>query len=345
MLQKCQRFLSIQKAKADDSDSEEKNVNNEGKKSGILQNLNQNKSDDENKNKRIISLQANFVNYLFQLILIIIIMESYYITLYVYSKIYLSRSWSMTIDFNTINRKGAINMYIQNNLKELIHMNATTRIAGNLAIPYLTTYYGSLQVEEEELIQNITNNQKFYTNEVVAYFNKLYFSSICEMPEIQNDSSQYELCKNFDHGILKQGMHEANYKYFSYLQGLFKDFLSSDRSLSELIRIYNTKTTDYAVQFAFTFSLILHNRLVEIFRLNIDSFFSTILNVLLSLLISFIIVLLVILIYLNLVLIRQVQIELWQTKQILSIIPPEIIVGIGEIKSFLYKNSSSKNFN
>ena len=181
-------------------------------------------------------------------------------------------------------------------------------------------------------------------------FDTIVFSNLCsyQLTNIHGPAMDIEKCKEFDGGILQQGLHSATVKYSDSVVQFNNDFLSSERNESTIKNFVLSKILylleemeDYYLKSAFT---SLSHRLKD----DIEDLYSSIItnsidyrvyfgNILFALYVIFMIGLIVIS---WIFFFHGIENELWESKKILVVIPPKIMIKNDSIRAYLSSNSS-----
>ena len=93
----------------------------------------------------------------------------------------------------------------------------------------------------------MSKNSKYHTDGFNSLANNIAFSNICEhVPELKANKEE---CEKFNKGILIKGTYTTTIKYYYYLirywddlEKLYKDFLESNRTLYDQMRIFKDES-------------------------------------------------------------------------------------------------------
>eukprot|EP00831_Metopus_contortus_P034892 TRINITY_DN2778_c0_g1_i1.p1 TRINITY_DN2778_c0_g1~~TRINITY_DN2778_c0_g1_i1.p1 ORF type:complete len:220 (+),score=40.85 TRINITY_DN2778_c0_g1_i1:170-829(+) len=195
---------------------------------------------------------------------------------------------------------------------------------------------------EEELLDMFTDNHDYHSDNYNDNFNKIIYSNVCEyIPEFVSTKST---CEAFNQGILQKGIYSTVIKYWDFLRQLNHDYSQSSRTSTDQYKYINDNDLTVADEMQSVYLNISLNTLVSKLSEDIDTFFDSELAQDKILFSVYIIYLFAVYLFFWRGFINGMQEELWQTKSVLSILSPEIIMNINEIKTFILNNSSTVFF-
>ena len=144
---------------------------------------------------------------------------------------------------------------------------------------------------------------------------------------------------------------QSNYRYWDTLRQMNYNFLNSERTIKNQVQILNSDDMKIVDDIQATFLTITMEILEDSFKEDIDNLYVIIIFSFSSEKVQNEIIFIVYLFYLTIVyilfwrtFISNIQVELWKTKSILSVLSPELMMSISEIRSYILNNSSTVLF-
>ncbi len=168
------------------------------------------------------------------------------------------------------------------------------------------------------------------------------FSNLCYYVEALRLGES--TCEAFYQGILQKGVYSSVIKYWDYLRQLNHDFNESSRSAVNQYSFLNDDGLETVEQMESLYFATALNTLIDELESDIDNFFTKEINQDKILFIVYVVYLVVVYVIIWVQFVAEMQHELWKTKSVLSILHPELIMTIPEIKNYILSNSSTVFF-
>ena len=207
---------------------------------------------------------------------------------------------------------------------------------------YLIYLIATLYDYQENVIDAVTKNHENHSKEYDNVFNKIVFDNMCRFVEVFLE--KIDECEEFNHGILTKGMYSANIKHWDIIRQLQIDYLNSDRQDEDRHNFLNDEKVDNMIIMNEIYTVNSYDIIVVELLKNIDVFFNSEDTQNIVLFVVYITYLIITLSVFQFLFVPSIQMELWKTKSSLSILNPELIMSIPDIKKFILNNSSTVVF-
>lgn len=199
----------------------------------------------QKKQKKWRKLNINFGYLSLRLLLIVAILETFYLVNYLVSNTFMSEVTSLTNELNLLISREPLYMLVLLTQKELFYSNATATILDMNVQDVLTQYTKQLIADEQTLLELFSANTKYHTAAYTTQFNLLMYSNICQnlnlfnlsQPNITLNEISQSNCEAFNLGILNKGLYSTVTKYLSSLDQINSQF--------KLLRKPNETSKDY----------------------------------------------------------------------------------------------------
>jgi hypothetical protein len=134
----------------------------------------------QKKKKKWRKLNINFGYLSLQLLVIVAILEMFYLINYLMSNTFMSEVNSLTQELRLLISREPLYMLVLLTQKELFYSNGTARILGKSVREILAQYNKQLIEEEQNLLELFSLNYAYHTDTYNTQFNALLYSNICD---------------------------------------------------------------------------------------------------------------------------------------------------------------------
>eukprot|EP00347_Sterkiella_histriomuscorum_P007426 403348965 len=189
----------------------------------------------QKKNKKWKKLNTNFGLLGIRVIVIVCILEAFFIVNYLVSDRFMNQVGSLTGELRLLISRQPLFAQILLVQKELIYTNSTAHILNMNVKDLVTQLNDQLINEEQQLLELFQQNYDLHDTRYNTDFTNLAYSNMCS--QITFQGSTKEECENFNLGILKKGLYSTITKYLSNLRDINSRF--------EILRKNNETAKDY----------------------------------------------------------------------------------------------------
>lgn len=342
-MQKCRTFIAKLESREDKEDEDEHNSRNDKVSDQIKKKSVFNKKSvlRKKKNFKGISLKT------WKLILSACIAMTLFLAYFVFSYY---QTWSfsskMTAFINEIKSFNGLNVRYMVYLigtKELVYHNDVSQINMTNGSAYINDLITNFFSYEDKFKSSYQQNLNYHTQKYIDYFQGIETQSLCSNVTAF-DATQQE-CTEFNQGVLLKGRYTLIMKYWDQIRQAYLDYKNqlSSNNTANMIAAKEFYTSDEIIESEealFTYIMPLMEQIEENLNDDILQFITDNDRTILCLVVVLIIYSFMCSSLLLIKIIKDILFELWRSKSVLSILSPELIMGIQKIKSFIESNSS-----
>ncbi|CAD8076309.1 unnamed protein product [Paramecium primaurelia] len=244
---KCENFItSLQVGDDDDddfiSDNDEKDEENENKEKEEGDHL----LNGRKKRKKFRNSNQNYKHLILALFLVIVIMAAYFIFLFVLVQSETSNIIKLIPVFNQTSFSECYYRYSDNALRKSLEVEKYTFV-GNSSVEVLNFLITELYNLDAAIHQIHSSNSDILNSDYLDVFNNIFILTPCDYIVQIDKEINYDICLNFNDGVLQQGLSIGMAKYFESFRQVLNSYNQFNES-NDYQLVYNiseNKRTNY----------------------------------------------------------------------------------------------------
>ena len=274
----------------------------------------------------------------------IVLIWIYFLLTYFNASHFLNEVLSIMDECQLVSYRHLTNSILYKVQKELIGTNGTSFVLNEPITLNIQFWLDKVADQQTKLIHLHAANKDFNTKEYNSYFDVVIYRNMCER---LYTGTELIKCTEFMGGLLTHGVHSANLDYRDVMKDISNAFMQqppAQRSFKFLKGLLNSELMlNVEILDAKYFAQTWHE-LELLMEINLTSKFENEREMILVYFVIYFFIVIIVYILPWRLFLENTRHSLWTTKSLLTVIPPQVILDVKQIKDVLISSSKSKVF-